>query len=220
MKTDIELRRNVIDELDWEPSIDAAQIGVTAHAGIVTLTGTAKSYSEKMAAERVTKRLQGIKAIANDIEVRLPGTAERTDSDIARTAVDILKWRTVVPHDRIKVIVKGGCVTLEGDVDWQYQRYAAFDAVQHLDGVKGVSNMIVVKPRASAIDVKSRIDTAFRRNAGLDAQKVKVEAQAGKVTLHGQLHSWAERDEADRTAWAAPGVTEVENLIEVVTSSR
>ena len=184
--------------------------------GVVTLTGTAKSYSEKMAAERVTKRLQGIKAIANDIEVRLPGIAERTDSDIARMAVDILKWRTVVPKDRIKVLVKSGWVTLEGDVDWQYQKHAAFDAVQHLDGVKGVCNMINVKPSASATEVKSRIEAAFRRNAELDAGKVKVETHGGKVTLHGQLQSWAERDEADRTAWAAPGVTEVENLIAVV----
>lgn len=217
MNTDIALRSNVIDELEWEPSIDAAQIGVAAHAGVVTLTGTAKSYSEKMAAERVTKRLQGVKAIANDIEVRLPGTAERTDSDIARMAVDILKWRTVVPHDRLKVLVKSGWVTLEGDVDWQFQKYAAFDAVHHLDGVKGVSNMITIKPRASATEVKSRIEAAFRRSAGLDAQKVEVVAHNGKVTLHGQLHSWAEREEADRTAWAAPGVTEVENLIAVVT---
>ena len=125
MNTDIALRSNVLDELEWEPSIDAAEIGVAANAGIVTLTGTVKSYIEKMTAERVTKRLQGVKAIANDIEVRLPGTAERTDTDIARMAVDILKWRTVVPKDRIKVLVKRGWVTLEGDVDWQYQKYAA-----------------------------------------------------------------------------------------------
>jgi osmotically-inducible protein OsmY len=220
MKSDVELRRAVLDELEWEPSIDGAEIGVTAHAGIVTLTGTVKNYSEKMAAERVTKRLQGVKAIANDIEVRLRGSSERTDPEIARTAVEILKWRTVVPHDRIKIVVNRGWVTLEGEVDWQYQKYAAFDAIHHLDGVKGVSNMITVKPRVSATEVKSRIEAAFRRSAELDGEKVRVEAHDGKVTLHGRLRTWAERDEADRTAWAAPGVTEVENLIEVVTSSR
>jgi osmotically-inducible protein OsmY len=217
MKADTDLRRDLLDEFEWEPSIDAAEIGVTAHDGIVTLTGTVDSYTEKLAAERAAKRLQGVKAIANDIEVRLPGTAERTDSDIARAAVDVLKWRTVVPRDRVKVLVKNGWITLEGEVDWQYQKDAAFDAVHHLIGVKGATNVITLKPRASATDIKSRIEAAFRRSAEVDAQKVQVETRDAKVTLRGAVHSWSEREDAERTAWAAPGVALVENLIAVVT---
>jgi len=215
MKNDTDLLRDVLDELEWEPSVDAAEIGVTVRDGVVTLTGAVKSYAEKMTAERVTKRVVGVKAIANDIEVRLRGTAERNDSDIARAAVDALKWKTLVPDDRIKVLVTKGWVTLEGDLDWQYQRDAAFEAVHHLVGVKGVNNLLAVKPRASATEVKSRIEAAFRRSAELDAQKVRVETRDGKVTLRGEVQSWSERQEAERTAWSAPGVTEVENLIAI-----
>jgi osmotically-inducible protein OsmY len=217
MKNYTDLRRDVIDELKWEPSIDAAEIGVVAHNGVVTLTGAVKSYTEKLTAERVTKRIHGVKAIANDIEVRLPGTAERTDTDIAQVAVDALKWRTAVPADRIKVLVQNGWVTLEGNVEWQYQRDAAFEAVHHLIGVKGVANMITLKPRVSATEVKSRIEAAFRRSAKLDAQKVQVETRDGKVMLHGNVQSLSEWQAAEKTAWSAPGVTEVENLIAVVT---
>jgi osmotically-inducible protein OsmY len=215
MKKDTDLRRDVLDELEWEPSIDAAEIGVTAHDGVVTLTGAVKSYTEKMTAERATKRLHGVKAIANDIEVRLPGTAERTDSDIARAAVEALKWKTSVPDSRIKVVVNKGWVTLEGDVDWQYQKDAAFEAVHHLVGVQGVTTLITLKPGVSATAVKSRIEAAFRRSAEVDAQKVRVETRDGKVTLRGDLPSWSERQEAERTAWAAPGVSQVENLIAI-----
>ncbi len=216
MKKDTDLRADVLDELEWEPSVDAAEIGVTAHNGIVTLTGTVNSYAQKLVAERAAKRLKGVKAIANDIEVRLPGTALRTDSDIARVAVDALKWRTIVPNDRVKVLVKNGWIVLEGEVDWQYQKDAAFEAVHHLAGVKGVTNVITLKPFVSATDVKSRIEAAFRRSAEVDAQKVQVETRGGKVTLRGAVHSWSEREDAERTAWAAPGVTLVDNLIAVV----
>ena len=215
MKKDIDLRRDVDDELEWEPSVDAAQIGVAAHDGVVTLTGSVRSYSEKLAAERVAKRVGGVKAIANDIEVRLTGKAERTDSEIARAAVDALKWRTTVPEGCIKVSVTKGWVTLEGEVDRQYQRDAAFDVVHHLRGVKGVISLIALKPHVSPTEVTSRIEAAFRRSAELDAHKIRVETQDGKVTLRGDLQSWWERDEAERTAWAALGVTEVENLIAV-----
>ena len=212
---DAHLRRDVEEELEWEPSLHATEIGVAVHDGIVTLTGSVPSYTEKRAAERVAKRVQGVKAVANDIEVRMPWTSERTDADIAQAAVDALKWKTLVPDDRIKVAVSKGWITLEGDVDWQFQRKDAEEAVHHLVGVRGVTNQITVKPRVLATAVKSRIEAAFRRSAELDAQKIRVETHDGKVTLHGQLHSWAERDEADRTAWAAPGVSEVENLIMV-----
>ncbi len=216
MKNDLELRRDVTDELEWEPSIDAAEIGVTAHDGVVTLTGAVKCYTDKLTAERVTKRVQGVKAIANDIEVRLPGTAERTDSDVARVAIEALKWKTFAPEGRIKVVVQKGWITLEGDLDWQYQRDAAFEAVHNLVGVKGVTNLVAVKPRVSATALKSRIEAAFRRSAEIDAHKVQVETYDAKVTLRGDVHSWSEREEAERTAWSAPGVQRVENLIAIV----
>ena len=215
MKNDKELQRDVLEELQWEPSVDAAAIGVTVSDGIVTLTGHAPSYTEKVSAEEVAQHVQGARAVVNDIEVRLRGTGEHTDADISRAAVATLKWKTLVPDERIKITVSEGWVTLDGDVDWQYQKESAQEAVRHLLGVKGVYNQIVVKPRASAAEVKSHIEAAFRRRAGLDAQKIRVEIQDGKLVLGGELHSWAERREAERTAWAAPGTTCVENLITV-----
>ena len=212
---DAQLRHDLEDELEWEPSLNATEIGVAVHDGVVTLTGYVESYTEKRKAERVAKRVRGVKAVANEIEVRMPGTSQRTDAEIARTAFDALTWEITVPDDRIKISVSQGWVYLEGDVDWQYQRTAAEQAVHSLVGVRGVTNQVVVKPQASAAEVKSRIEAAFRRNAELDAQQVRVELGDGKVTLHGQLHSWAERDEVDRMAWAARGVSEVENLIMV-----
>jgi osmotically-inducible protein OsmY len=215
MKTDTELRRDVTDELEWEPSVDAARIGVAAHDGIVTLTGNVKSYTQKLAAERIAKRVHGVRAIANDIEVQLPGTAERTDSDIAQAAVDALSWTHSVPEGPIKVTVSKGWITLEGEVKWRHQKDAAFEAVHHLVGVKGITNLITLKPRASASEVKSRIEAAFKRSAELDAEAIRVETCSGKVTLRGDVHSWSEREEAERTARAAPGVTDVENLIAI-----
>lgn len=216
MKTDLELRHDITDELEWEPSLDAAEIGVTAHDGIVTLTGAAKSYTEKLTAEHAARRVRGVKAIANDIEVRLPGHAQRTDADIAAAAVEALKWKASVPQGCIQVTVTKGWITLEGEVDWQYQGDAAALAVHHLVGVRGVTNLIVVKPRVLATEVQSRIEAAFRRSAELDAHSVRVETRDGRVTLRGDVHSWSERQEAERTAWAAPGVIQVENHIAIV----
>jgi osmotically-inducible protein OsmY len=215
MKKDIDLRRDVLDELEWEPSIDATEIGVAVHGGVITLTGIAKSFTEKLTAEQATLRVQGVKAVANDIEVRLPGSHERTDADIARAAIDALHWRSTVPSGRVKVSVSKGWLTLEGEVDWHFQSNAAFKAVNHLVGVRGVTNLITVKAHASAAEVKSRIEAAFRRSAELDAERVRVETVDGKVTLRGNVSSYAERQEAERTAWAARGVTEVANLIAI-----
>jgi osmotically-inducible protein OsmY len=215
MKDEKALQRDVLDELQWEPSVEAAGIGVTARGGVVTLTGTVPSYNEKVTAERVAKRVHGVKAVANDVEVRPPGAGERTDTDIAQAAIDALRWKTSVPDERIKVSVSRGWVTLEGEVDWHYQSESAEESVRHLLGVRGVINQVAVRPRASAADIKSRIEAAFRRSADLDAQKVRVEVHDGTVTLRGDVHSWAERQVAKRTAWSAPGVTTVEDHITI-----
>jgi osmotically-inducible protein OsmY len=215
MKTDIELRNDVLAELRWEPKVNAGDIGVIVKNGVVTLTGNIDSYAEKWAAEKATERVSGVLAIANEIDVRLAGSGERTDADIAAAAVNALKWTLFVPHDRIKVVVENGWITLDGEVEWQYQKNSAFDAVYGLIGVKGVLNRITIKSRISPEDIKKKIETAFQRNAQLDAQKITVSVNQGKVTLLGSVHSWAERDEASTAAWAAPGVSEVVNNVTV-----
>jgi osmotically-inducible protein OsmY len=213
--TDTKLQHDVLEELEWEPSVDASQIGVTAKDGVVTLTGCVSNYSHKMAAERVTKRIYGVSAVANDIEVKLLGSGERSDTDIAAAAVNALRWQANIPDDRIKVTVRQGWVTLEGEVDWQYQKEAAQQVVHNLIGVKSVTDSVKLKARVQPGDVKDKIEAAFKRSAEIDARRVAVESHDGRVILSGRVHSWSERDEAQRAAWAAPGVTAVENHITV-----
>ncbi|WP_435005482.1 BON domain-containing protein [Tundrisphaera lichenicola] len=215
MKGDKELQIDVLDELQWEPSIDAAEIGVTTRNGVVTLTGSVPTYNEKVTADRMAKRVYGVKAVANDIEVRPRGVGERTDTDIAQAAIHALQWKTTVPDERIKLSVSKGWVTLEGEVDWHYQKESAEEAVRHLLGVRGVIDQISIKPEVSAAEVKSRIEASLKRSAELDAKKIRVETHDGKVTLMGDVHSWSERQEAQATAWSAPGVTQVDNQITV-----
>lgn len=215
MKTDTELQRDVLDELQWDPSFDAAEIGISAKDGIITLSGQVANFAEKSAAVRTAKRVSGVKAVADNIEVRLPGLSERTDADIARAAVNVLEWNIFVPHDRITVIVHDGWITLEGTVDWHYQKAAAEHAVHSLMGVRGVTNTITVKPTVTPTEIKAEIEEAFRRNAAFDAQRITVETDGRKVILSGHVRSWLEREEADAAAWAAPGVYEVENRISV-----
>lgn len=213
--TDWETRKNVEEELNFEPSVNAAEIGVAVNDGIVTLTGRVDSYWEKSAAEEAAARVAGVKAVVNELEIRLPISSERTDEDIARAAVNRLEWTITVPKDRIKVKVSQGWVTLEGDVDWQFQKNAAERAIRDLVGVKGVLNHIVVKARPSTAEVKSAIEEALRRSAQVDANRISVDVQGDKVILKGTVRSWFEREEAERAAWRAPGVRGVDNRIVV-----
>ena len=211
MKTDVELRRDIEQELEWEPGVDQRRIGVSVVDGVVTLTGEVSFYAEKWNAERAVERVVGVKAIANDIEVR--ASNQHSDTAIAGAAANALRSDVRVPDDRIKVTVEKGWLTLKGAVDWDYQRRAAEAAVRNLAGVRGISNLITVRPDLQPTDVKKRIEETFKRAAAYDAMQVTVEVSGGEVTLRGKVRSWAERKEAEKAAWAAPGVTAVHNYI-------
>jgi osmotically-inducible protein OsmY len=213
MKSDSELRRDVERELEWDPSIDARNIAVAVKNGVVTLTGHVPAYSDKWRAEGIAKRVAGVTALANDIQVRL--TSERTDADIAESARMAINTDNRVPADSVKVIVSQGWITLDGKVSYYYQKTAAESDVRYLKGVRGVTNSIMVVPNVSPTQIKAEIEEAFKRSAQLDAKRISVETRDATVILTGTVRSWAERDEAETAAWRAPGVREVDNRIEV-----
>jgi osmotically-inducible protein OsmY len=215
MRSDSDIKKDVEDELKWDPDIDATDVAVSVKNGTVTLTGFMRSYAQKLSAEKDAKRVAGVVAVANDIEVRLLGISQRPDPEIARDAVAAIQMELPYSAQHIKAIVKNGWVTLEGEVEWNYQRERAEKAVQRLRGVTGVSNLISLKPRVTPTEIKRKIEEAFRRNAEIDADNITVEASGGKVILRGTVRSWSERTAADRAAWAAPGVTQVENRVVV-----
>ena len=213
MRDDQDIRRDVEAELVWEPDIQSTDIAVKVKDGIVTLTGFVRSYTEKYDAERVAKRVLGVKAVVNDLVVKLASGSERLDREIAEDAIDALKRELPLTSQGIKAIVRDGWITLEGQVQWDFQRRMAEDAVRRVRGTKGVVNLIKVEPKASPTQVKAKIEEALKRSAEIDARNIEVDADGATVTLRGRVRSWAEKDEAEKAAWRAPGVRDVRNLI-------
>lgn len=216
MKTDKQLQQDVLAELDWDPAVNAAAIGVEVKDGVVTLAGHVASYAEKFDAERVAQRVSGVKALAVEIDVKIEGLGKRTDADIAKTAASALQWTTFLTSGQVKVTVEKGWLTLSGEVDWEYQRKSAELAVRYLLGVTGVSDQITIKPRTTAGAVKSDIEAALKRRAAADTKTISVDVAGSKVTLSGTVRSWSDRELATTAAWGMPGVYDVVDNINVV----
>ena len=211
--TDQEIQKDVLAELKWDAQVQPNEIGVSVKDGVVTLTGWVDSYLKKWSAEEAAHRVSGVKAVANDIEIKL--STERTDADIAAAAVNALEWDAFVPSDKVQVTVSKGWVTLKGDVEWQYQKDDAERVVRRLSGVKGITNLISVKPRITPSELKKKIEDALVRNAEIDADRITVEVQGNKAILKGTVRSWTEKEEAARVAWSAPGILSVDNRITI-----
>lgn len=216
MKTDSEIKEDVLDELMWQPNVDETQIGVIVEKGVVTLTGVVDTYAKKVAAEKAVKNVVGVKAVADDIEVKYGDAYKKTDKEIAKAVVNALSWNASVPDDKVEIEVRDGWVYLSGELQWFYQKDAARKAAENLLGVKKVVNNITLKQAIEPSEIKNKISKAFGRLADLDAQNIKVEVDGHKVKLKGKVHSYAEKEEARRTAYFAPGVYEVENELEII----
>lgn len=215
MKTDAQIQKDVTEELEWEPAVDATAIGVMVSNGVVTLAGHVSSFAEKWDAERAALRVYGVKAIAVEMDVKLNGSSERLDTDIARTAENVIEWASYLQKNSVKVMVENGWITLTGEVDWAYQRLAAAAAVRYLMGVMGVSNEISLKPKLSVDVIKADIENALKRSAKSDARHINVSVHGGVITLSGDVNNWAERDTAHNIAWSSPGVKNVIDKINV-----
>jgi osmotically-inducible protein OsmY len=217
MKTDLEIKQDVIEELKWEPFLNASQIGVSVKEGVVTLSGSIDSYSKKIAAEKATKNVSGVKAVALDLEVNLPGSSIRNDTDIAEAVVNALKWHSAVRENKINVKVESGVVTLEGIVDWEFQKNSAKMMVENLMGVKGIVNTIQIKQKTSIEDIKQKVSAAFHRSATIDASGIDIEIIDNKAILKGNVRSWAEKEDAENAVWSANGIERVDNRLEIKT---
>ena len=213
MKSDNEIQKDVIEQLKWEPFLNASQIGVAVKNGIVTLSGQVDTYSKKVLAEKTTKKVAGVKAIAEDIMVGISPSYKKTDTEIAEAVVNALKWHTMIPEDKVKVSVEDGNVKLEGEVEWEYQRNQAKTAIENLIGVRFVTNLVAVKPKVTPYELQLKINASFLRSANIDAAKVSADVSGSKVTLRGKVRSFAEREDAENAVWSAPGITTVENKL-------
>ncbi len=219
MKTDAEIQKHVMEELKWEPAIHSSEVGVAVKNGVVTLSGTVDTYQEKKMAEKAALKVAGVKGIAEDIEIRLSYHDQKTDAELAQAVVNALKWNALVPDDKIKIKVENAWVTAQGMVEWAYEQNAVRDAIASIVGIKGISNLVKVTPKLDPADVKKKISAAFERNAIIDANSIHIENIGSKVVLTGKVSSYSEKREAEHVAWNAPGVSSVENNIEVKTPS-